>query len=378
MNGSFRVGAVRGIPIKVHFSFLLVLPLLAVMFGRVFREAARLAEVPPEGLAGTPFAWGLLLALALFLSVLVHELSHALYAKSKGTEVRDITLLMIGGVTQLVEPPKEPRHEAWMAAVGPFTSLVIGGALYGLHLLAKLDSFNASFALFYLGSLNLFLGAFNLLPAFPMDGGRVLRAVLAGKVGLVRATRTAVNVGKVFAILFGAAGFLSFNLFLLLIAFFVYTGAVGEGRQVLMKAVLGKLRVGELMSPVDSALEGTETLESAAARMRAERRVAFTVVRGGLPVGVLTLKQLNQVDPARWPLVTVRELAHPAEAISAQTDVWTAFRRMNEAALPHLPVVENDRLAGLISQDDIIHGLELYELGAPERRWPFGRRPVRV
>lgn len=379
MEGSFRIVTIKGIPIRVHFSFLLVLPLLALLFGRVFVEAARVAGVPAEQLVGTPFAWGLLLAVALFCSVLIHELSHALYARAKGGRVKDITLLMIGGVTQMAEPPREVRDEAWMAAVGPLTSLLLGGGLYGLHLLARLDSFNASFALFYLGSLNVFLGLFNLLPAFPMDGGRVLRAVLASRIGILRATRAAVNVGKGFAIVFGALGFLSFNFFLLLIAFFVYAGATAEGRQVMMRAVLGDLRVRDLMTPGPVALEATETLDQAASRMRAERRVAFPVVSGPSPVGILTLKRLSAVEPSRWAMVTVREVAQAAEPLAAEADAWSAFRRMAESGLPELPVVEEGRLAGVLSQEDLARGIELYELGRrPGERWPYGRRPVRA
>jgi len=167
-------------------------------------------------------------AIALFACVLVHELAHSLYALRKGGRVRDITLLMVGGVSQMSEPPKEVKHEAIMALAGPLVSFALGAEFHLLRLLADHASFNLRFALFYLGILNLALGAFNLLPAFPMDGGRILRAVLATRMGLVQATRTAAKVGKVFAVVFGVLGVLTINMLLVLIAFFMFIGAEGE------------------------------------------------------------------------------------------------------------------------------------------------------
>ncbi|HZI06784.1 MAG TPA: site-2 protease family protein, partial [Archangium sp.] len=196
MRGAFQIASLRGIPIRVHYSFLLVLPFLAWLFGQAFRAAAVAADVPPAALRGHPVLWGLGLAVALFLAVLVHELAHSLYALRKGGEVSDITLLMIGGVSRITRMPEGPRHEALMALAGPVTSLVLGGLFLGVHgLLEGARSFNLRFAFFYLGSLNIFLGIFNLLPAFPMDGGRILRALLTGRLGRVRATQTAGLIG---------------------------------------------------------------------------------------------------------------------------------------------------------------------------------------
>jgi Zn-dependent protease len=233
--GGFKIGTIRGIPIRVHITFLIVLPILAVGFARTFRVAAHLAEVPPEKVTGSPFLWGVGMALALFLSVLLHELGHSLYSIRKGGKVRDITLLMIGGVSQMSEMPREPRHEAMMALVGPLVSLGLGVLLYGLHALSAGTSFGIQFGLFYLAGLNLFLGLFNLLPAFPMDGGRILRGVLTPRLGALRATRIAATVGKVFAVLFGIWGLLTLNLILVLIGFFVFVGAQSEQRATMMK-----------------------------------------------------------------------------------------------------------------------------------------------
>ncbi|MBZ0234380.1 MAG: site-2 protease family protein, partial [Deltaproteobacteria bacterium] len=293
--GGFKIATVRGIPVRIHFTFLLVLPLLAWVFARSFREAASMAGVPPEQLSGAPFLWGLGLALALFFSVFLHELAHSLYAARTGARVRSITLLMIGGVSQMEEMPKRPRHEALMAAFGPLVSLGIGALLYALVALVDIPSFNLQFALFYLALLNVVIGLFNLLPAFPMDGGRIMRAVLAPRLGLIRATRVAAAVGKAFAIGFAILGFLSFNMLLLLIAFFVYIGAQGETRSVVVDTLLGRLRVRDIMSANVAVLPADATAYDAAERMLREKRTAFAVVDGGAPLGMVTLEAVRAV-----------------------------------------------------------------------------------
>ena len=241
--GGFKIGSIRGIPIRIHITFLFVLPILALGFGRAFGVAARVAGVPPEQITGSPILWGVGVALALFASVLLHELGHSLYALRKGGRVRDITLLMIGGVSQISQMPRESKDEAMMAFIGPLVSIVLGIALYGLHAVSGGVSFAAQFGLFYVAGLNLFLGLFNLLPAFPMDGGRILRALLSPRVGAVRATRIAATIGKVFAGLFCAWGLFSFNLLLVLIGFFVFVGAQSEQRAVMMKIEGSRPRV---------------------------------------------------------------------------------------------------------------------------------------
>jgi Zn-dependent protease len=301
MNG-FKIASIRGIPIKVHFTFLLVLPLLAFAFARTFREAASVAEVP-AGQLGSPLLWGLGLALALFVSVLLHELAHSLYALRRGGQVRDITLMMIGGVSQISQMPREPRHEAIMAFAGPLLSILLGLLLYGLHaLIADTPSFQLRFALFYLGGLNLFLGFFNLLPAFPMDGGRILRALLSRRIGLVQATRISAGVGKAFAVLFGIWGLFTMNVLLMVIGVFVFMGAESEKRAVLVKSLVGQLRVRDVMAAQSLA---------------------------------------------------------DAPVISPDDDAATALEVMNEHDASQLSVVAPDgtRL-GSIGRDDIVRGLE--------------------
>ena len=237
----FRLLSVRGIPVPIHFTFLLILPFLAYAFGQSFSTAARMAGVPEQGLSGSPWTWGLLVALALFASVLVHELAHSLYAASHGGKVRSITLLMIGGVSQIDETPLRPAQEAWMALAGPATSLAVAGACFALdRALGGVGGFDARFGLFLVGQLNLMLGLFNLLPAFPMDGGRILRALLVRRLGRGQATHVAATIGKAFAVLFALGGLIAGNVLLVVIAFFVFIGAEAEQH----------VRPNELLDPI--------------------------------------------------------------------------------------------------------------------------------
>jgi Zn-dependent protease len=369
--GGFRIGTIKGIPIRIHVTFLIALPFLALGFARVFTEAADLADVPPERMAGSPLLWGLVVALFLFASVLIHELAHSLYALHRGGKVRDITLLMIGGVSQIAEPPRRARDEAVMALAGPLVSLILGGVLYGLHVaVAGTTSFALRFGLFYLGSLNVVLGLFNLLPAFPMDGGRIVRAVLRGRLGMVRATQIAAALGKGFALLFALWGFLAPNLLLILIAFFVFIGAEGETRSVLVQAVIGRLQVRDLMRTEVCAVPAQVTVHEAAERMLSARQLACAVIRDGRALGWVSLDAIQVVPAAQRASTVVEEIATEAPVLAPSDRASKAFRMMAESEVSQLAVAEEGRLVGVLSRDDIVRGFKLGELEASQRRRP--------
>jgi len=367
--GGFRVGTIKGIPIRVHYSFLLILPFLAYQFGLLFRSAASHADVPPEMLQGNPFVWGLGLALALFVSVLIHELAHSLYALKKGGQVRDITLLMIGGVSNLSSPPKTTRQEAVMAFVGPLTSLGLAAVFYAANrAIAGLESFNLQFALFYLAEMNLFLGLFNLLPAFPMDGGRVARALLTERYGMLRATQIAAGLGKAFAVLFGILGLFSFNIILIIIAFFIFLGAEGESRSVLIKAMLGHVRVRDLMSPSYGFVSPTASVYDAAEQMLRDRRLAFPVVDNGRVVGLLTESAVEKVPPNERKLTPVIKLMQNVETVGSDDDLGRALQLMGTGDVALLPVIQEGTMIAVLQRSDVMRGLKLQELEASQRQ----------
>jgi Zn-dependent protease/CBS domain-containing protein len=379
MVGAMRIGSVRGIPIRIHLTFLIVLPFLALAFGRVYTDATRLAEVPAGELHGSPFLWGLIVALALFASVLVHELAHSLYALAKGGRVHAITLTLIGGVSELAEQPKRGRDEAVMALVGPLTSLLLGGAFYLLfRALSGTSSFDLKFVVFQLASLNIVLGIFNLLPAFPMDGGRVLRGLLAERWGALRATRLAVTAGKAFAALFAIVGFLSTNVLLMVIAFFVYMGAEAEGQGVLVKAFLGRIRVRDLMSSRPEPVEASASVYELAERMLRSRQLAFPVVESGVVVGAVSLDDVRKVPAEERMRVRVADIVRRVPPVEASDDASRGLRALTEAHAPLVPVVDAGAFVGVLTQLDLsralqLHGLEETQHPGRERR-PFFRR----
>lgn len=382
MNGAaIRIGSLFGIPIRIHITFLLVLPFLALGFARVHDDAARAAGVPAERLAGTPFLWGLAVALALFLSVLVHELAHSVYALRKGGRVRDITLLMIGGVSQISEPPRRPRQEAVMALVGPVTSLVLAAIFAVADRAAAASRFDLRFALFQLASLNLALGVFNLLPAFPMDGGRVLRGLLAERWGPLRATRVAAAAGKVFAVLFAVWGFFSLNLLLMVVAFFVWLGADAESRGVLVKALLGHIRAGDLVRSRPTPVSPSTTVFEVGERMVRELRTAYPVAEGGELLGVVGLDDVQHVPPTERTSLRVAQVLRRVPPVDARADASSVLRALEESRAPVVPVVDGGILVGVLSSVDVGRGLQLGELEAsqhPSRRrtdWPSAAAP---
>jgi Zn-dependent protease/CBS domain-containing protein len=367
----FEIARIRGIPIRIHYTFLLILPFLAYAFGQNFVGAARLAGVPADRLSGPPWLWGLLVALALFASVLVHELAHSLYALSHGGKVRSITLLMIGGISELTEAPRRPAEEAWMALAGPATSLALGIAFLALFWASKgLGGFDARFALFYLAELNLFLGAFNLLPAFPMDGGRILRGLLARSRGPVRATQIAAQVGKVFAVLFAIWGFLTGQYLLIVIAFFVYIGAEGEQHAVLARAVLGELRVQELMAPASAAVMAAENVFDVGERMLREKQLSFPVTEGGRVLGAITYETVERVPLELRRQTPTSAAMIPAATVGPADQVSDVLRLFSERRTTSLAVVDGDRLVGTLSQLDVARGLRLQELAASQHPRP--------
>jgi Zn-dependent protease len=216
-GSAYRIATVAGIPIRIHISLLLIVLILGLRFGWVS---------------------GTLLGVALVLSIVLHELGHSAVAIRSGCRVRSITLLCIGGAAQMEEIPSRPRAELLMAVAGPAVSLVLGLSvlMLGLRLPGLPEVRGTPLNLVELiGVVNLGLVAFNLLPAFPMDGGRVLRAALTPRLGRLKATFIAARVGKIIAVLFGVRGFFTYDWILVVIAFFVFTAASNEYNIVRMQ-----------------------------------------------------------------------------------------------------------------------------------------------
>ena len=372
---SIKLLTVRGIPIRMHITFPLILVLAAFQFG--FGQ--------PNWLEGALF--GVVVTLLLFLCVVLHELAHSLVAMGFGTKVREIVLLPLGGVARMEGMPERPYQELLVALAGPVTSGLIGVGLALITVLVLplrvwLDFGQAimvagrlewAYMLPYLVTTNIFLAGFNLIPAFPMDGGRVLRALLATVMPYGRATAIAVAVGQGLAWLIGLFGLLNQSVLTMLVALFVYVGAAQEGRMVQVKTALAGLRVGQAFSRRALSVHPDDPLGRAVDLTLEGFQSDFPVCDGERLVGMLTRTDVLVGLKERGPGVPIREvmrrqfpLAHP------QDDLFEVQQRMSGADLEAVPVVEGETFLGLLTRQDLE---EVYRLVSA---LPGLLRPVRT
>jgi Zn-dependent protease/CBS domain-containing protein len=367
MGDSLRILRIRGIDIRMHFTFPLILLWGAIQFGFMTRM----------GLRGALF--GVAVTMLLFIIVVFHELGHSFVAQSYGVPVRQIVLLPIGGVAQLGHIPEEPRQEFAIAIAGPMVNFILAGLLAllgslvgfkftGISLHGILGEIGLPAMFRYVFISNLFLGVFNLLPAFPMDGGRMLRALMAIRIPYLRATRIAVTIGQGMAWIMGLWGFLGGGFFLILIAFFIYSGARAEGQMVEARSILGGMTVAQAYSEQAQSLSPQDRLRDAVNLTLNSFQSDFPVCEGDQLVGLLTHNRLVEALNAHGPATPVSDvMLRDVEPIESREPLFEAQRKMNEQRLDAMPVVEAGRFRGLITTRDIN---EAYRLTASEEVKP--------
>ena len=370
MKRSLKIGSVYGIGIFLHWTFLL---LVAAIFAYYYVQSQSLGAAIS----------GMGLILAIFLCVILHELGHALTARRFGVPTRSITLYPIGGLARLERIPSEPMKEFWIAIGGPAVNIVITvvlallllgtggtfapGALQspGQHLIASLMWINAV------------LAGFNLLPAFPMDGGRVLRALLGLRQDYAQATQTAANVGQAMAILFGLVGIIWFNPILLFIALFVYVGAQQESQQAMYRSFTEGTPVRQAMVTRFVTLAVDDTLNDAADELLAGTDHDFPVVEDGRIVGILRRKQLIQSLSDRdrdTPVAEVADRDFFTTEPGAPLD--EVFQQMSVESRSTVPVVDDNRLVGLLTLENVGE-LIMVSSALETRLHPTVRAPAR-
>ena len=355
MGGSFKIGRALGIDVKVHWTFFL----LIAFFGYVgFRDSgSAVSALITIGIV-----------VALFFCVLLHEYGHSLVARRLGSEVQDITLLPIGGLARMKTLPERPIDEVKVAVAGPLVNVVLAPIFFGLallfggslsvptNILAGVDSLGQAFA--YLGVINGALVVFNMIPAFPLDGGRVLRGLLATRLGPVRATEISSTVGQTFAILFSVFGFLSNNFLLALVGFFVFLGASGESQMVRQREQMRGLTVSDVM--------GTKRRTETVTPYHNFGQLLDSVIHGyqedfpvvdedGELVGIVTRKEIMAAAHSPDRYSSVRDLMQTEfPTISPDADLFTdGYRVLQESGLRALPVVKDGNLVGMLTTDDV-------------------------
>jgi len=376
MNASLQIGKLAGIPVKLHWSFLLVIPLFAWIIGSQIRLTteliATLFGVPIDvtliaaGL--NPYILGSIVALGLFVGVFIHEMAHSLIAKAKGIEIHSITLLILGGVSQMEETMPDPKIELPMALAGPMTSLALGlisAALVYIFDAVVPDPAVAGVLVFtfgYLGLLNILLFGFNLLPAFPMDGGRVLRAWLARRMPLSRATRIAADVGKGFAVVFGIVGLLFLNPILIIIAFFIYIGASQEATFLRYNILLQDITVADAMSSPVVTVEPTTPLSRLVEMMYETKHLGFPVVDRGALVGIVALADVHKITSQDREAMQVRDvMTRSPTTLPPSAPLLDALKIITGKDIGRIPVVFDGALVGIVTRTDVLRVMELRE-----------------
>ncbi len=362
-----------GIPVSLDTSFLLVLPLFSYLIAsqipgyvQLFRRVGLSIDAAPLQSGITPYWLGLAAAVGLFLSVLVHELGHAVVARLYGVQVREITLWFLGGVAQFSEMPRQRGAEAVVAIVGPITSGLLA-LLSGLAWQPVEGHDAALFLLSYLTVTNAGLALFNLLPALPLDGGRVLRSLLALVTPHLNATRIAGAVSSVLAILMGVYGFFTLSFFLVIIAFFVYNAGRAETQAAIVADAFEGYLVRDLMTVDPLTVEPGMPLGQFRQLIYYRRHTGYPVVdAGGRLLGFARIQDAREeLESAR-----VEDIMGPAETIAPDAPAKTALQRLGEGRLGRLAVVDGaGRLLGILSNSDVLRHLR--ERG--ERPGPFGR-----
>jgi Zn-dependent protease/CBS domain-containing protein len=360
MGWSLPIFRIAGIQLRIHVTFVLLIAWLA--FGYYAQGGSPAA------------AEGVIFVLLLFLCVVLHEFGHALAAKAFGINTPDITLLPIGGVARLERMPEEPKQELLIAVAGPAVNVVIA-----LGLFVAGGSFINPFVnpaapervglVSQLLIINVLLVAFNLLPAFPMDGGRVLRALLAIRMSYARATQIAATVGQGFAFVFGFIG-LIWNPFLIFIALFVYIGASQEAALAQMKDVSRRFPVSSAMVREFRTLPENATLEEAVDALLATSQHDFPVVdETGNVAGVLTRRDLIAALRRNDPALRVGDvMRRNIPTVTTGTRFEEAFRIMQECNCPAVPVLDSmKRLVGLLTPENVTE-LMMIQSAMPRRR----------
>jgi Zn-dependent protease len=361
-----QIARVIGIPIYLHFSWLIIFGLIVWTLSTGYFPAQY-----PDLPASSYWAKGLVASLLFFVSILLHELGHAVVALRCGLRTRSITLFIFGGVAQLEKDPKDGRAEFWMAAAGPLVSLTLAGLFYTCATLPWVGPSAAAVAK-YLALINLILALFNLVPAFPMDGGRLLRGALWGAMGKARATRIASGAGTFFAFFLIFAGVFSFlrgnplgGVWYILIGWFIKDASVASYQHVRLDEALRGVTVRDAM------VEAVATVPSSGSVAEAAREQfmrtgygSYPVTRGEAVVGLLCLKDILRLSAEEREATSVQGAMRPlTDAIVTDPDapLPVAIARMAQAGTARLLVMHGDKLVGLLTMNGVIRRLKVRE-----------------
>lgn len=363
---SLKIGKVIGVEIRLHYTWFVIFLLLTWSL-----SAGYIPSQYPSMRPALYWVIGAISSLMLFASVLAHELAHSYFAKKMGLPVAGITLFLFGGVSQIMEEPKSPEMEFKISVVGPVSSFILSG-IFGLIWLAtlslKLDA--ATIVLNYTALMNLALGIFNLLPAFPMDGGRILRAAVWKRKGvLLEATKISTRVGEIFAYLLMIGGFLLMffmgnfisGIWLIFIGLFLKSGAEASLRQTIVSTALANVKIGEIMSTDIHSVEPEVSLEVVIDfYFFRYKHSGYPVIEEGKLLGMITLHDIKQVPKSRWREIKVKDIMVRLEkltTVNPEEPALDALVKLAKMGVGRLPVLKEGKMIGIVTRSDIMRAI---------------------
>jgi Zn-dependent protease/predicted transcriptional regulator len=365
LRGGIPIGKAFGISLRLHYSWFFIFALVTWLLAAVYFPQYYTWSLSDR------IAAGLITSVLFFGSVLVHELMHSIVSQRQGIPVQSITLFLFGGVSQITSEPKQPKDEFRMAIVGPLSSLVIGGIFFGIYFgWRNVDTLAVQFITaiaYWLGYINLALGVFNLIPGFPLDGGRVLRSLIWWRSGnLKSATRIASNAGRAvgFILIFVGIWFIFtgnwFNgIWLALIGWFVESAAVGSYQQLLIQDMLKGHVASEVMSRDCVVIPPDTTIDQLVhGNILASGRRCFPVVSGSQIMGMITLHNVKAIPREQWSTETVKEAMTPFDKLKwvrPDEELSSILRILTEDNINQVPVVQDSEIVGMVSRENLLN-----------------------
>lgn len=380
MRGALKVGRLAGIEIGIHYTWIFAL----IFFTWIF-SALTFPTLFPGWATATYWIAGVSLAILLFISVLIHELCHSLVAKNRGMNVNSIVLFIFGGVSNIEKEPEKASVEFVIAAAGPASSLALGAVVYGVYYALGVSGYEGTpliAVVFYLAYINIILAIFNIIPAFPLDGGRVLRSIIWGATKSLRtATLIAGNIGRAFGwalILFGVAllfsqqiwifgGGLFNGIWLIFIGWFLASAADSSMRDLSLQQQLSGVLVRDVMDRTPECVSPAAPVENIVHEAFIQRgRRALPVCNESGLLGIVTLADVKRIPQDRWMITPVQEIMtrSPLLSVSEHDDLNGALKVLAQNGLNQIPVMGDGHLVGLLSRADVLRFLQTrQELG---------------
>ncbi|HOL17011.1 MAG TPA: site-2 protease family protein [Bacillota bacterium] len=366
MKSSFRLGRIFGIAIDIHFSWLLVLALFSMSLARGYFPEV-LPDLPPR----TYWLTAVLTTIIAFASILAHELAHSLMAIRQGISIKKIVLFIFGGVAQMETEAKQPLAELKITVVGPLTSFCIGIILGLIYYLVLPPGNIISEALFFVAYLNIYVSLFNLIPAFPLDGGRILRAIIwYFSKNLLRATRAAVGLGSLISFLGIGYGFLTIiirgnimGLWLVFLGWMIYQAGQTSYSQLVFQETFGGIRVEKIMSPNPVTVSPDLNLQQLADNFLEHKFGAFPVVYGSTTHGLVSLHQMKDIPRDKWIHTPVTRIMTPLKdctVASPQEDAASIMMKMAASNEGRVLVMDNGDLVGILSRTDMMRFMQMH------------------